>query len=279
MRAPGPVKFSKKFTVNDYVVEIRSTTDVGCSEIAAIETTDPEKSPLESVQLIGGFISENDDSRDARINEWKTFIGGVMANGQSPMSEKWNPDDLDIDEDGEDSGDSNNVSDSQTPNLRIPTTLPNRPEKPGIKTVVSGHVDYSQLRREMYSKPQGEPNRDDQKVALSPPGAFSNVVPRSMQRDRPNPVGLVMTKADNCFNLNDWKGGVCCIQGNAGCPYLGGNQSECELYKPKPERPELKNGRPVDPETGNAASPNIRKIDVAYERGSIGRVAGERPRR
>lgn len=51
------------------------------------------------------------------------------------------------------------------------------------------------------------------------------------RRSQPNAAGLVRTDADRCFNLSTWKGGVCVVQGNRPCPYLGGAQKSCELYK------------------------------------------------
>ena len=67
-----------------------------------------------------------------------------------------------------------------------------------------------------------------------------DVVPdtvRIMLENQPNGCGVIYDPLkDNCFHLNaGWKRGVCTIQGNSPCPFLGGNQGECPQFVSKEE--------------------------------------------
>jgi len=48
----------------------------------------------------------------------------------------------------------------------------------------------------------------------------------------PNDLGLFVSEEDDCYHHNkSWKGGCCTIQGNQACPFQGGNQHTCRIYK------------------------------------------------
>jgi hypothetical protein len=56
-------------------------------------------------------------------------------------------------------------------------------------------------------------------------------LPTSSGIRKRNQIGLAITpETDDCNHLSFWKGGVCSLRGNQPCPYLGGNQPECEIY-------------------------------------------------
>jgi hypothetical protein len=61
-----------------------------------------------------------------------------------------------------------------------------------------------------------------------------------------NEAGVKYNKhADDCYHLNSsWKGGVCTIQGNAACPFLGGNQRQCPHYVSKADEIERRRSLP-----------------------------------
>ena len=63
-----------------------------------------------------------------------------------------------------------------------------------------------------------------------------DVIPLSIvKKNQPNALGLQRTAEDVCHNLSHSRGGVCVIQGQKPCAFLGGNQETCELFKTKAE--------------------------------------------
>jgi hypothetical protein len=66
----------------------------------------------------------------------------------------------------------------------------------------------------------------------------ADIKPNERQEKR-NDLGLkVESREDDCFHLNaSWKGGTCIEQGNIACPFLGGNQGQCQLYRSRQNPP------------------------------------------
>lgn len=62
------------------------------------------------------------------------------------------------------------------------------------------------------------------------------------RRKMPNALGLLITAVDTCHHLSGWKGGVCTVQGNKPCPFLGSQQS-CEAYLSREDGKEMMRSR------------------------------------
>ena len=56
------------------------------------------------------------------------------------------------------------------------------------------------------------------------------VLPPSAGVRRANRFGLKVTNEDVCHHLSNWKGGVCVKKANTACPFLQGNQKNCEDF-------------------------------------------------
>jgi hypothetical protein len=191
-----------------------------------VESPDPNQTP----GVLGVDLSSIDMSKvteeEATSEETKEMIASLLENdGKIETVDEGAQDDHAEDESGDQIvNESDDASDSEedTDGADDESVATEEPQGDEFQ---SEEEPAEEIKRPPFSLPSAEKQRK----------SFN---PRISQRVRSNDLGLTATEADDCLSLNkSWRGGVCVSQGNCACPFLGGHNSQCEIYRHPDTRP------------------------------------------
>lgn len=99
-----------------------------------------------------------------------------------------------------------------------------------------------------------EDGEEEAEAALAPTRKMRTISEaRAAVNYLPNQAGVAFNPdTDNCFHLNaSYRNGTCIVQGNAPCPFLGGNCGDCDLYTDRASEHERREGLPPQEKYAN----------------------------